>query len=93
MASSSSRSMPVSSQICRADTYTPSSPTTRPAGINIGANSDRMCSTVKPSPSSHSISSARSAPCHPFETVEQSRSLDSFHIDVVGHRLNVYLLS
>ena len=32
-------------------------------------------------------------PCHPVETVEQSRSLDSFNIDVVGHRLNVYLLS
>ena len=27
----------------------------------------------------------------PFETVEQARSLDGVDIDVVGHRLNVYL--
>ena len=32
-------------------------------------------------------------PCLPFETVEQARSLDGFDTRVVGHRLNVYLLS
>ena len=85
--------MPVSSQICRADTYTPSSPTTRPAGINIGANSDRMCSTVKPSAKQPLDQLGAFRPCLPFETVEQPRSLDGFDIDVVGHRLNVYLWS
>ncbi len=30
--------------------------------------------------------------CQPFETVEQAGSLDGVDIDVVGHRLNVYLL-
>ena len=32
-------------------------------------------------------------PRHPLETVEQPRSLDSFNIDVVAHRRNVYLWS
>ena len=31
--------------------------------------------------------------CHPLETVEQTRSLDGFDTDVIGHRLNVYLWS
>ena len=82
----------MSSQIWRADTYTPSSPTTRPAGISIGANSARMCSTVKPSLEQPLDQLGPFFARHPLEPVEQARSLDAVNTDVVGHRLNVYLV-
>ena len=82
----------MSSQISRDDTYTPSSPTTRPAGINIGANSEPMCSRVKPSREQPLDQLGPFFACQPLETVEQARSLDGVDTDVVGHRLNVYLV-
>ena len=82
----------MSSQIWRADTYTPSSPTTRPAGISIGANSaadvlDGEALTQQPLDQLGPFFA-----CHPVETVEQARRLDAVNTDVVGHRLNVYLV-
>ena len=83
----------MSSQICRDDTYTPSSPTTRPAGISIGANSDADVVDGEALAEQPLDQLGPFGACQPFETVEQARSLDGVDIDVVGHRLNVYLLS
>ena len=50
-----------------------------------------MCSTVKPVAEQPFDQLGPFGPCLAFETVEQARSLDGLDIDVVGHRLNVYL--